>query len=306
MDFGGKLITSTLRSLARFARGFLTYMRLNTKTMVGSVAFFSLIALAALEPSINYILLSGHSPTEMGLFERTLLPSFEHPLGTDATGRDLLSLVLAGLRFSMIIAVISGSVATLVAVSVAFLAGYKGGIYDHILRSVTDTILVIPIYPIAAIAAAYVRRIDLFTMSMFLAVLTWPWAARTIRAQILTLKEMVYVDLAKISGLSDYGIMFREILPNLLPFIVVGFGNALMGSLFIETGLRLIGLGPTEIMTLGMLVNLLINWGFLSLGRYSPIVVTTFLLVLIFVSVNLLNIGLDEVFNPRLKKVTGL
>jgi peptide/nickel transport system permease protein len=277
-------------------------------TLTFRVGFFTLLfltILAIFEPYINNHLLKGHSPTEFGLFPKLLPPSFEHPLGTDHFGRDILSLQLIGLKYSLIIGLLAGGIATLIAVVIATASGYLGGKVDRVLNAMTNSVLVIPTLPILLAIAAYVRM-DLFMMSFTLAAFSWPWPTRVIRAQILSLKERPYVDLAKVSGLNSFEIMFFEILPNLMPFIGVGFANAIIGAMIAETGLRLIGLGPGDIPSLGLLLFWSMGFGAIAQGYYQMVLAPAALLILIFISLNLINVGLEEMFNPRLKKVTGL
>lgn len=291
--------------LKRFWRGFLTVFKASTTLKIGFGILTVLVLMAMLEPLINYYLLNGRSSIELGLFRRLLPPSFRHPLGTDHFGRDLLTLQLTGLKYSLLIGAISGGIATIIAVVVATIAGYMGGKLDSMLNSATNAVLVIPSLPILVAVAAYVKM-DLLLLCLTLAIFTWPWSARTVRAQILSLKERDYVKLARVSGLNDLEIMFMEILPNLTPYIGVGFAYAVIGTMLAETGLRLIGLGPGEIPSLGLLLNWAMGFGALAQGYYQMVLAPAILLILIFVSINLVNVGLEEVFNPRLKKVTGL
>jgi len=264
-----------------------------------------LVFLAVFEPSINDYRLGGRRSTEFGLFERHLSYSYEHPLGTDLFGRDILALQFTGLKYSLMIGAMAGGLATIIAVVVATVCGYLSGRVDAVLNSATNAILVIPSLPILIAVSAYVRM-DLRLMSFTLAIFSWPWAARTIRAQILSLKERGYVELAKVTNLNEFQIMFTEILPNLIPFIGVGFSYAIIGAILAETGLRVIGLGPGEVPSLGLLLNWAIGSGALSQGYHQMVLAPSAFLVLVFVSLNLINTGMDQIFNPRLKKITGL
>jgi peptide/nickel transport system permease protein len=165
-------------------------------------------------------------------------------------------------------------------------------VLDTVLRSGTDMILVIPTYPLLVTLSAYVRSLDVITMALLLAAFSWPFAARTIRAQVMSLGNRPYIDLAKLSGQSDFQIIFQEILPNLLPYLGVGYATATVGAILAETAMELIGLGPSGIATLGLIINWAIGWGVMTLGFWQLL--------------NMINIGLDEAFNPRLKRVTGL
>ncbi len=230
--------------------------------------------------------------------------SLEHPLGTDRYGRDELALLLIGLKNSLLVGAITGGLATIIAVVVAVVGGYLGGKWDDLLNSVTNAVLVIPSLPILIVAAIYVK-VDIITMSLLLTVFAWPWAARTIRAQILSLRERPFIDLSKVSGLNNLEIMFTDIMPNLAPYIGVAFSYSVIGAILVESGLRVIGLGPGYLISLGYLINIIIEYGLLSLGVYNIIIPPILLLILIFVSFNLICMGLEENFNPRLKKITG-
>ena len=274
------------------------------KLRVGITIFTFLIVAAIFEPVINSYLIGEKSGPAS--FPSLLPMSIQHPLGTDIFGRDLLALILSGLKNSLAVGFLAGSISVLIGMSMALIAGYKGGLSDQLLTSMTDAMLVLPTYPIFVVLVVYTHRVDLFGMSLILAVFSWPWSMRTIRSQILSLKERPFIELAKISGLNDFEIMFREILPNFLAYLGVAFSYSIMGSLLAETGLRLIGLGPPEIMTLGLIIQMYIAFGVLSMGRSNLLLFPILVLVLLFVSLNLVNMGLDEMFNPRLKKITGL
>src|SRR5690606_22681943 len=133
----------------------------------------------------------------------------------------------------------------------------------------------------------------------------WPFAAKTIRSQVLSLRSRPYVELAKVSKARDLEIIVKELLPNLLPYIGVGFANAALGAIFGLIGLEVIGLGPSGVIDLGHLIFNAINTGALTLGAWPMFVVPIALLTLLFAALNLINIGLEEVYNPRLRSVTG-
>ncbi|MGQ9631808.1 MAG: ABC transporter permease [bacterium] len=285
---------------------FLGIARGSPKLVIGLCIFIALAAVSLLEPVINDYRLEGHRSTEIGIYDVLLPPSLRHPLGTDHFGRDMLALLLTGLKHSLTIGLIAGSLATVIAVTLAVIAGYKGGRLEATITTVTNSVLIIPSWPILAIIALFVERMDVLLLSAILAFFAWPWPCRQITPQIASLKERPYVDLARVSGFGDFAIMFKEILPNFLPYIVVGFSYAVVGAILAETALSLVGLGPGALASLGMILNWALTTGALAQGLYliatSPIV----LLVLVFVSLNLINIGLDEVYNPRLKRITGL
>jgi len=298
-------MSSRAAELINRLKYFIRPLTYNTKLKVGVGIFITMVFLGALEPFINKIRLGDRSPDEIGLGGPYEIPSLRFPLGTCPWGRDIFGMLLLGTRLTLTIGLLSGIVATVIAVLLGFISAYKGGIIDQTLRSFIDAFLVIPTWPIFVIIAAYVKILGIVEISLLLALFSWSGAARIVRAQVLSLKEREFVNLAKISGLRDLEIILYEILPNFAPYIIVSFTNTVMGSIFAETGLRLIGLGPPLLPTLGYLLNLTMSGGFITIRPYV-VAIVSIMLILIFFSLNLINIGLEEEFNPRLKKVTGL
>lgn len=272
---------------------------------IGIVILGLLVATALVQPWLNTWLLGDVDPVTMGSFDAYIDPSPEHPLGTDRWGRDWLALLLIGLRYSLLIALLAGSVATLIGIVVGFVAGYKGGWLDSVLRTFTDMVLVVPSLPLLVTLAAYIPRVNVMVMALLLAAFSWPFTTRTIRAQVLSLKERPYIDLAKTSGMRDWEIIFAEILPNLMPYLGVSLAISMGAAMLAEIGLQLIGLGPGNINTLGLMINWTMRWGALGLGKWQMVFAPVGCLVLFFVALNLINIGLEQAFNPRLRAVTG-
>jgi len=272
---------------------------------VGASLLSFLVLIALLQPWLNGFLIGESDPISMGNFKAYLPPSTEHWLGTERWGRDVMALLLVGLRYSLLIAALAGSVATAIGIVIGFVAGYKGGRIDATLRTMTDMVLVIPSLPLLVTLAAYIPRVNIVTMALLLAAFSWPFTTRTIRAQVLSMKERPYIDLAITSGLRDWEIIFAEILPNLLPYLGVSLAISMGAAMLAEIGLQLIGLGPGNINTLGLMINWSIRWGALGLGKWQMVFAPVLCLVLIFVSLNLINIGLEQAFNPRLRAVTG-
>jgi len=272
---------------------------------VGASLLSFLVLIALLQPWLNGFLIGESDPISMGNFKAYLPPSTKHWLGTERWGRDVMALLLVGLRYSLLIAALAGSVATAIGIVIGFVAGYKGGRIDATLRTMTDMVLVIPSLPLLVTLAAYIPRVNIVTMALLLAAFSWPFTTRTIRAQVLSMKERPYIDLAITSGLRDWEIIFAEILPNLLPYLGVSLAISMGAAMLAEIGLQLIGLGPGNINTLGLMINWSIRWGALGLGKWQMVFAPVLCLVLIFVSLNLINIGLEQAFNPRLRAVTG-
>lgn len=274
--------------------------------LAGILILLFLVLVALFQPLINRLLIGNINPVSMGTYDTYLSPSRLHWLGTDRWGRDWMAQLVLALRYSLMIGALSGGVATVISIVFGFLAGYKGGLIDNIFRTFTDMIMVIPSWPILVTLAAYIQRLNIPTMALLLAMFSWPFGMRTIRAQVLSLRAQPYVDLAKVSNLKDLEIIFSELVPNLLPFLGVTLAITTVGAILAETGMELIGLGPGgNIITLGLMINFSMGWGALALQKYALLFPPIICLILIFVSLNLINMGLEEVFNPRLKRITG-
>ncbi len=286
-------------------RSFFRIWLVSGKFRAGSTILLVLVLLAMLHSVIATALFGSVDALEVGADGAWLMPSTQHLLGTDRYGRDLFIMVLSGLQISLEIAVIAGLLSTAVGVVVAFVAGYKGGMVDGVLKTTTDMFLVVPSFPLLLTLSAYVRNVSLLDVGILLSLFSWPFAARTIRSQVLSLRSRPYVELARVNNLNDFEIIFQELLPNLLPYIGVGLATASLGAIFALVGLEVIGLGPGNIIDLGLMINWAISWGALSLGAWPIFVAPVFFLSLLFISVNLINIGLEEIYNPRLRGTAG-
>ena len=282
-----------------------TVWRRSNLLRVGASILLVLVLAALLQPLLNRLLIGDVSPITMGSFDPYLPPSSQHWLGTDRWGRDWMAQLILGLRYSLLVGTLAGAAATCFAVVFAFIAGYKGGALDTVLRTVTDMVLVVPSWPILVTLAAYISGLTVPVMALLLAAFSWPWPMRTIRAQVMSLRKQPYVDLAKITDLHDLEIIFQELLPNMLPFLGVGLANATVGAMLAETGLALIGLGPANIASLGLMINWAMSWGALALGKWQMMFAPVICLILVFVSLHFINIGLEEAYNPRLQRITG-
>jgi peptide/nickel transport system permease protein len=287
-----------LRSFAGVWRG-------SGKFRLGVTILVVLVVLALAHPLISALLFGDVDPMEMAVDAPWQIPGPQHWLGTDRYGRDLFIMTLSGLQVSLEVAVIAGLLSTAIGVVVAFFAGFKGGTADGILKTTTDMFLVVPSFPLLLTLSAYVRNVTVLDVAILLSIFSWPFAARTIRSQVLSLRSRPYVDLARVTNLGDFEIIFQDLLPNLLPYIGVGLANASLGAIFALVGLEVIGLGPANIIDLGLMINWAISWGALSLGAWPIFVAPVLILSLLFIAVNLVNIGLEELYNPRLRAVAG-
>jgi peptide/nickel transport system permease protein len=291
--------TGGLRTFARL-------LRESPRLLVGIILFAILLLAGILETPINNARLGGYKSTEVGIFDVNMPPSAAHPLGTDVSARDELALLMTGLKNSLVIGFIAGVFGTALALILGTSAGYFGGRVEAVITTVTNSFLIIPSLPVLAILSTFVFRPNLLFLSVTLAIFSWSFPTRVIMPQIRSLRERPFVDMARMNGYRSWSIMFLEIVPNFLPYLVLGFVSAISGSILAETGLRLLGLGPSTAASLGSLIQVTLYTGTLAQGQFLIALGPIVLLILIFVSLNLINFGLEEVYNPRLKKITGL
>jgi peptide/nickel transport system permease protein len=234
-------------------------------------------------------------------------PSTDFVLGTDDLGRDMFARLCAGTRSSLLVGIFAGAIATLIAILLGGIGPYKGGWADEISNAFTTLFLVFPMLPLLMLFSLILEQRSLLLVSSLIGLFSWPWAARCIRSQVLTLKEREFINMARMSGMKDRKVVITEIMPNMLAYIIIVFVVSLSIAVLTEAGLSMIGLGPPETkeVTLGNILYFVLHptgtsmawnmwWCFVPPG----IVLTVFL-----IGVFIMHAGMDEVFNPRLRKV---
>jgi peptide/nickel transport system permease protein len=231
-------------------------------------------------------------------------PSAEYWLGTDTAGRQLLPVLIEATPRAFEVGLLAGFVGLMIGTILGFLAGYFGGTTDTIIGGLADTLLPIPALAVLVVIASTIKtNLTVEIMALIVASLAWMTPTRTIRAQVLTMRERGYVEIARLSGMSGLQIIFRELLPNLLPYLAASFVSAVGAAVLASLGLEALGLGPQNEPTLGMTIFWAIYYGALLRGMWwwwgGPLVV----IVLLFTALFLIAAGLDEIANPRAKRV---
>lgn len=273
----------------------------SAKFRLGMIITLILVIVALLHNVLIRQIIGNNDPMQTGSYGLFVSPNRHHLLGTDRYGRDVLALVLVGLPNSLLVAVVAGVISTVIGVVVGFVAGYKGGVTDGVLRTITDMFLVIPSLPLLIILTAYSTHLSITDLALILALFSWPFAARVIRSQVLSLRERPYVELSKMTNMSDWEIISQDITPNMLPYIGMSLAISAVGSAFALVSLTVIGLGPSNTVDLGAMINFGIQWGVLSLGKWAIVVAPMLLLIVLFLGFALINLGLEEFYNPRLR-----
>jgi peptide/nickel transport system permease protein len=276
---------------------FLYFARRNTKLVIGLGVVVVFLAIAVVGPW-----LAEYDPLAFGGVPNEA-PSSEHWLGTTSSGQDVYSQFVHGLRASFVVGVLGGGLATLIGMLVGFTAGYRSGVVDDVLNLITNVVLVIPTLAVLIIVAAYVNMQGFVTEAIFIGLTSWPWAARAVRAQTFSLVSREFVDMARLSGKSGRHIIFREIAPNMSSYLLMMFILLFGGAILIGATLDFIGLGPANAMSLGLMMNNAVLWSALLLGTWWWFIPPGVGIMAIVGGLYVMNVGLDEVFNPRLREL---
>lgn len=227
------------------------------------------------------------------------------PLGTDNFGRDVLKELISATKTSIIIGLIAGTIATFIGLSLGLLAGYIGGIVDDIIMFITNIFTVIPAFVLLILISYSIGQDQrgATTVAVVIGMTSWVWTTRSVRAQVISLRNRDHVNLSKLSGHSLLRIILTDILPYIASYVVMALILQISAAILAEAQLSLLGLGPktTEVPTLGLMMN----WAMLysahlngSWWAYFPVII---MIALISFSLNLMNTGLDQVFNPTLR-----
>lgn len=228
-------------------------------------------------------------------------PSLEHPLGTNPFGYDLYSQVIVALDGTWLVGLIGGGVATIIGLLIGFFAGYEGGFWDELLMMITNILLVIPTIALLVIIAAFLNSRSVALESVIIGLTGWPWVARAVRAQTLSLKSREFVSLSKISGAGTLKIIAEDIAPNMLSYVFMVFILQFGGSILTIVGLSFIGLGPTNAVSLGGILQDSVLWNALILGYWWWMIPPGIIITFMVASLYFINMAMDEAFNPRLR-----
>lgn len=240
------------------------------------------------------------SPTRI-VGSRLMPPCKEYPLGTDALGRDILAQIVHGLRNSLLIGLFAGLIAIVIAIILGILSGFLKGLIGEALTTIINIFLLIPQIPLLLLVASAVRIRSMWLVVILIGTLiAWPAPARAIRSLALSIREREFIDLAKINAKSSLRIAFSEMLPNVLPYVFLQFGTTYASAIFTETGISLIGLGPTDRITLGWILNQVVVmnayvvgawWWFLFPGAIISLLVLSLYLMPLVLSRKLQQLG---------------
>jgi len=276
---------------------FLYFALRNNKLRIGLIVVLFFLVLAVVGP-----MLTDHTPRAY-VGPAAQPPSSEYWFGTTTFGQDVFTQFVYGLYPVFLVGIVGGGLGTLIGMLVGFTAGYRGGIVDEFLNVVTNVVLVIPAFALLLIIAAYLTVRGVLVESIFIGFTAWPWAARAIRSQTFSLSSRDFVDLARLSGMKPRKIIFTEIAPNMMSYLVMTFILQFGGAILIAATLDFIGLGPTTGISLGMMMQYAVLWGALPLGMWWWFIPPGAAIAAIVGALYVMNVGLDEVFNPKLREM---
>jgi peptide/nickel transport system permease protein len=280
-------------------KGFRTFVRLLSYNRVGFIGFLVVVFM---------VLLSYAGPLIIELDTKTkidkiyITPTVEHPLGTDHQGRDIWSQIVNGGKDVIYVAFLAALISTSIAVVFGTMSGFIGGWVDSAIMSVTDIILTIPQFPLLAVLAAFISLNSLTFLGILMGLLNWPTLLRALRAQALSLKQRDFIEAAKALDLGIWHIVLREMVPNMMPYIVVSFALGMTFAVYQQAGLVFLGLVPISAGNWSVMIQLAWVRGAIfykdSVWYIMAPIVAIAILQLAIISMTR---SLELVFNPRLR-----
>ncbi len=226
-------------------------------------------------------------------------------LGTDNFGRDVLTELVSAMGTSLKIGLIAGVIATLIGLLLGLLAGYVGGTIDDFILFITNIFTVIPSFILLVLISFSVSQNARGVMltAVIIGITSWPWTTRSVRSQVISLRNRDHVNLSKLSGHSLPRIICTDILPYVASYVVMAFILQISSGILAEAQLSMLGLGPatTKVSTLGLMMNWAMQYKAPIAGAWWAFLPVILAITLISFSLNLMNTGLDQVFNPQLR-----
>ncbi|MDQ3779823.1 MAG: ABC transporter permease [Chloroflexota bacterium] len=277
-------------------RRFVARLLGNQKFVLGMVVFLA-IAGTALIGSL------GIEPAERrtGAVPARQPPSSAAILGTTSLGQSVAVQWTQAVPNSLQVGLIAATIGTAIGAVIGLVSGYFGGIVDATLRVLIDVFLSVPSLLFLILIASLMRGVGVLQMALIIGIFAWAGPARAVRSQALSLKERPFVQVARLSGMGDMEIIGRELLPHMMAWLGANFLNAFIAAILAESGLSILGLGPQQEMTLGMMIYWALNYSAIFLNLWWWWLTPVVTLMALFLSLYLVHLGLDEVGNPRLR-----
>ena len=294
-------LSERFRWISRLLEGWSIYR----KSLLGKIgltllALFALMALCSfIPPRVDpmYQPMTGVDPE----ISYSVGPSVRHWLGTDFMGRDILSQLLAGARIAFMVGVSAAFMSVVLGTAIGMIAGYMGRFVDTILMRLADMIMVMPTLLVVLILAALFGQLNIWTIVLIIALFRWPGVSRVIRAQTLSLKHRPFIEAARVAGASHLRIIFRHIMPNVLPLSFLYMTFRVTSAIIIEAALAFLGFGDPGTVSWGMMLQWVWKTGHMFKAPYW-LLPPGICISLITLSFYMLGRAMDEVLDPRLRK----
>jgi peptide/nickel transport system permease protein len=294
---------------------FLYYVVRNKKLMFGLSIELIFVLAAIFGPlAAPYTSAGDSSPAGVPLKDQctaffcssglTSHPSAHHLLGMTYFGGDVLSIMLDSLRETYLVGFLGALVAGFIGLALGFSAGWRGGWLDEILQLLTNIWITMPALVLLIVTLAFAPpswRNPWFE-GLFIGATSWPWVARAVRAQTFALREREFVDLARLSGKRGPSIVIKDIAPNMASYLFLVFVLLFAGAMLISVSYDFLGLGPANVVSLGDMMNSAMIWSALNFKAWWWFIPPGAAMTLIVAALYISNIGLDEVFNPKLRE----
>jgi len=267
------------------------------RAFVGMFILLFFLLMATIGPEVV------HLDMRTNFAERFKPPSREHPLGTDYGGRDVLAMIVHGSRDVLSVAFMAALFTSLIAISVGMVAGLKGGLTDVILNLAINAVLSVPSFPVMLILGSVFKVTNAVTFGFVLSIWSWGPLARAVRSQVLSLKEREFIEAARVMGLSTFHIVFRELLPNVMPYVAINFIDTMRAAIGASVGLMFLGLVPFSATNWGMMLNFAVRQAGAIYLPYAMCYVLSPMVAIMLLELGgvLFAHGLDAVLNPRLR-----
>ncbi|PSV26048.1 ABC transporter permease [Photobacterium sp. GB-27] len=230
----------------------------------------------------------------------------EHLLGTSRMGRDIWSQLVYGARTSLAVGFGAGLMVCFLATIIGISAGYFGGKVDEVLTAAMNIMLVLPQLPLLFVIAAFIGQTGPMTIAVVIAMTSWAWGARVVRAQTLSLREKEFVKAAEVLGESSWRIIFVEILPNLISIVGASFIGSVMLAIMTEATLSFLGLGDPNSVSWGVMLYNVQTSSSMLVGAWWELLAPCIALTLIAIGLAMLNFAVDEIANPQLRSHKGM
>lgn len=278
------------------------WRNLPLKAKIGAVLFAAFLLAAIIGPMVE--------PYDPGFVNQNPAvslnrPDAQHLLGTTQLGQDVLSQLLTGIRLTLEVALLVGVIATVLSVLVGVTSAYLGGFWDELLSLVTNVFLVIPALPLLIVLLGYLSSQGQLSTIIVLAFLGWPWGARVIRAQTLTIRSRDFIAASRESGEKTWRIIIFEIIPNEISLIAANFVNTVLYAIGASVALAFAGIANLSSYSLGVVLYWAQNGNALESGDWWWWLPAGLAVALVGTSLVLLNSGIDEIGNPRLRASRG-